>query len=439
MRLNLKRLTGGLRADDAGGAAPVSRDPLDDFWYGRVGGKTAAGVHVTVDEARKLPVVRGCLGVLSQSVAGLAFGLFRKTAGDQRERVDMHPVLDMLRDPNPGQTSFEFFDQMVDDLASEGAWLAEIVPGSSPRKLDLWRIARAHYAVEQLADRSLRFVVNEPGRPTRKLLRDEVWFIPLPPQTDPTCIRSPILDDGREAIGAGLGLQRYANAFFSNDATPPMIFKHKGQFADQASKDNFLSAWMRWATGRNRHRPAVLEYGMEVQQIAHSNEQAQFLETRKELWLDITRLWRVPPHKVGILDRATHSNIEHQGLEFVTDTLMPWLELIERSVGKWFLTDDPDVYFEFNVASLLRGDVKARFEAYALARQWGWLSVNDIRRMENQNGIGRGGDRYIEPLNMLPVGSDGQRDETVRQRQEAIAFLRKSVAANGGRPNLRVA
>jgi HK97 family phage portal protein len=212
-----------------------------------------------------------------------------------------------------------------------------------------------------------------------------------------------------------------------------VIFTHKGNFADQASKENFLSAWQRFFGGRNRHKPGILEYGMGAQQLAHSNEQAQFLETRKELWLDVSRLWRIPPHKLGILDKATFSNIEHQSLEFVTDTLGPWLELIERSVNKWFL-DGAREYFEFNVASLLRGDIKTRFEAYAIARQWGWLSVNEIRRLENQNGIGRGGDRFIEPLNMVPVGDAGQKEGTSR----AIAFLRESVEAGDAHRNMKV-
>ena len=173
---------------------------------------------------------------------------------------------------------------------------------------------------------------------------------------------------------------------------------------------------------------------MDIKTLAGTNEEAQFLETRKELWLDIARLWRAPPHKVGILDKATFSNIEQQALEFVTDTLGPWLELIERSIIKTFLRTSSE-YFEFNVASLLRGDIKTRFEAFALARQWGWLSVNEIRRIENMNGIGPAGDRYIEPLNMAPAGTP---PGAGRSTEAAIQFLRQSVAANGGRPNLKV-
>lgn len=422
------------RADAGEAVAPEARDPSDDFWFGRPGKKTRAGVAVTVEQARKVPVVRASLHILGSTVAGLSWGVVARRAGGDRVEVPDHPVARLLRSPNPRETSWEFLANLVDDLGAEGRFLAERVEQGTRRER-LWRIPPSCFTVERLPDRTLRFKVREPGRPERTLLEEEVWYIPLPPVIDQVHGRSPILHDGAEAIGAALALQAYANSFFANDATPPMLFKHKGNFKDEASKENFLTAWARWFGGRNRHKPGVLEYGMEVQQLAHSNEQAQFLETRKELWLDIARLWRIPPHKLGILDKATFSNIEHQALEFVTDTLAPWLELIERSVNKWFLEDGEEAFFEFNVASLLRGDIKARFDAYAIARQWGWLSVNEIRRLENRNGIGPAGDRYVEPLNMVPVGEARPRDDGTAK---AIAFLRQSVAAHEGRPRLEV-
>jgi HK97 family phage portal protein len=250
---------------------------------------------------------------------------------------------------------------------------------------------------------------------------------------------SAILSDGREAVAVAIALQRYANILFTNDATPPYALSMESHFKDGASKKNFLAALRKWSTGRNRHQPAILEYGLKPHRMGLTAEEAQFLETRRELWLDLCRLWRVPPHKVGILDKATFSNIEHQSLEFVIDTLRPVLELIERSVGK-FLIDQPGIYFEFNVESLLRGDIKARYEAYAIGRQWGWLSVNDVLRIEHKNGIGPAGDRYIEPLNMVPVGTT-KTDRAPDKRasvETSIAFLRESVSANGGRPRLEL-
>jgi len=422
----------GLQADDP---SPRQRDAADDYWFDPVGQRTRAGVLVTVQKARQVPVVRDCLQVLAQSVAALSWGVFEKGADDERLSLPKHRFSRLLRRPNRRDSTFEFVSSMIDDLAAHGAYLAERRAPYGDEE-ELWRVSPGSYQIEELADRSRRFRIREAGRPERVLLDEEVWYIPLPPVVDGLHGWSPILQDGREQIGAALALQAYANSFFENDATPSLIFLHDGNFKAAEDKKNFLSAWSRWFGGRNRHKPGVLEFGMKPHQLGVTNEQAQFLETRQELNADIARLWRMPPHKVGILDKATFSNIEHQGLEFVTDTLAPYLRLIEDSIDRHFLDGaEGDVYFEFNVASLLRGDIKARFEAYAIARQWGWLSVNEIRRLENRNSIGAAGDRFIEPLNMTPVGIPADRN---RSTENAIAFLRESVAANGGRPNLKV-
>lgn len=427
-----ERFRGGHDAVSAEFEAPADRDASNGFWFSDVGRRARAGVNVSVARARRVPVVRDCLQVLATTISGLSIGVFERTGHDSREKRREHPVARLLADPNPAETSFEFLANMVDDLASEGRFLAE--HGFEGEREVLWRIHPDHFTVERLADRRRRFRVTEPGRGERILTEDEVWYVPLPPLRDAVHGRSPILDDGVEAIGAAIALQDYANDFFRNDATPRTIFLHKGNFRAEEDKKRFLSSWSRWFGGSNRHRPGVLEYGMTPHQLSIDNEKSQFLETRRETWLDVARLWRMPPHKVGILDKATFSNIEHQGLEFVTDTIGPWLELIERSVNKWLIADGR-FYFEFNVSSLLRGDIKARFEAYAQARQWGWLSVNEIRRLENMNGIGGGGDRYLEPLNM---GVVGEIREPGNQTDRAIAFLRQSVARNGGRPKLEV-
>lgn len=418
---------------------PVVRDASDDRYFATGGALSEIDVQVTVDRARQIPVVRDCLRVLADSVAGLEHGVFRRVARDQVERDDRHPVLELLRNPNGRMTGFDLTYAIVDDLAAHGDFYGELIYGQGRFPTEIWRLEPTRVTVEETADNVKRFRVRDRWGRERVLLEGEVWHIPLPPVRDGIKGSSPILDDGREAIAVAIALQRYANSLFQNDATPPYALSMDSHFTDQESKRNFLDAWRRWVGGRNRHTPGVLEYGMKPVRMGLTAEEAQFLETRKELWLDLTRLWRVPPHKVGMLDRATFSNIEHQSLEFVIDTLRPILELIEASVDK-FLIDEEGVYYEFNVQSLLRGDIKARYEAYALGRQWGWLSVNDILRMERRNGIGPAGDRYIEPLNMVPVGTGAtEREPEARAGiEKSIAFLRESVARDGGRPRLEV-
>jgi HK97 family phage portal protein len=350
-----------------------------------------------------------------------------------------HPVMRVLRNPNPRQTSTEFLACMVDDLDTWGGFFARPVYDGD-ELTELWRMEPERCHLDELQDMSRRVRYTDHQGNSYRLVEGEFWYIPRPPVVDGLRGRSPILDDGREALAVAIALQRYANALFANDATPPFVFRFPnegGAFKDEQSKKNFLSAWFRHLRGRNRGKPGVLEYGMEIQKLGLTSEEAQFLETRKELWLDLARLWRVPPHMVGIMDQATFSNIEHQSLEFVTHTLTPLLELIERSVGK-FLLEDPRLRFEFNVAGLLRGDIKTRYESYALGRQWGWLSVNDILRMEGRNGIGAAGNRYVEPLNMVPVGVADRAPQRRDATADAVAFLRQSVARTGGRPRLEI-
>lgn len=426
-------LFGGTRA-----AAPDLRDAGDDRWFMVGGQQSEIGITVTVDRARQVPVVRDCLKVLADSVAGLSIGVFRREGDGQKARVDGHPVERVLRNPNERTTGFELMYALVDDIAGPGDFFAEIVRESG-ELVQLRRLPPETVTVEEAYDGSRRFRVQPRQGPQRVLVEGEVWHVPMPPVAAMGRGRSPILDDGREAVAVAIALQQYANRFFTNDATPPFVLSMDSAFRDQASKENFLRAWRKWFGGRNRGTPAVLEHGMTASRLGLSAEESQFIETRKELWLDLTRLWRVPPHKVGIMDRATFSNIEHQSLEFVIDTLRPILELVEASVSK-YLIEDPDLFLEFDVTSLLRGDIKARYDAYAMGRQWGWLSVNDILRMEGRNPIGPAGDRYIEPLNMVPAGSGtAERNPDRRQAVEsAVAFLHESVAPRAARPKLKV-
>lgn len=420
-------------------ATEVERDATDDRYFGLGGAHSRIGVTVTVTRARQIPVIRDCLKTLSDSVAGLGRGVFRRVAEGQVERAEAHPVSRLLDNPNRRQTGFEFIAQMIDDIEAEGDFFAVMEQNARGEVIGLQRLEPARTTVEETVDGTKRFRYRDKFGTTTIYLEGEIWHIPLPPLVDGIKGTSPILDDGLEAVAVAIALQEYSNSLFSNDATPPYAFSMEGNFASIDDKKNWLKAWKRFVGGANRHNPGLLEYGMKPQRLGLTAEEAQFLETRKELWHDLARIWRMPPHKVGLMDRATFNNIEHQSLEFVIDTLRPVLELIEASVNK-FLIDDPEYYFEFNVSSLLRGDINARYQAYALGRQWGWLSVNDILRLENRNGIGPAGDRYMEPLNMVPVGTGApQRDPEARAGiDRSIAFLRESVARNGGRPRLEV-
>jgi HK97 family phage portal protein len=427
-------LGGRLRAD----VDNLQRDASDNSFFYPHAQRSEINVDVSIARARQIPVVRDCLKTLADSVAGLQFGVFERKNATTVNQIDSHPISKLFERPNRMMTGFEFVYTLVDDLCTAGDFYAEKIYQNG-QLVELRRIDPETVAVEISEGYLKRFTYTDPFGVQQVKLDEEVWHVPMPPMRHCAKGTSPILEDGREAIAVAIALQRYSNILFANDATPTYVWTMEGNFKDEASKTNWLSAMMKWSSGRNRHRPAVVEHGVKPHRMGLDAEEAQFIETRKELWLDLCRLWRVPPHKVGILDRATFSNIEHQSLEFVIDTLRPILELIERSVNVYLLEED-DQYFEFNVKSLLRGDIKTRYEAYALGRQWGWLSVNDILNAENSNGIGRAGDRYIEPMNMVPVGvGDNERNpESQKGVAKSISFLRQSVNQNGGKPRLEL-
>ena len=162
---------------------------------------------------------------------------------------------------------------------------------------------------------------------------------------------------------------------------------------------------------RNGNKVAVLEEGMKYTPISVSPEQAQFLETRKFQVAEIARIFRIPPHMIGDLEKSSFSNIEQQSLEFVKYTLDPWVIRWEQAITKTLLNprEKQQLFVKFNVEGLLRGDYQSRMEGYAVARQNGWMSANDIRELENLDRIDEvdGGDLYLVNGNMLPLPMAG--------------------------------
>jgi HK97 family phage portal protein len=411
-------------------SAPHPRDPADDYWYQPPDRATAAGTQVTIRSAYSLDVVKRSVDNLIESIAGLPTAVFERTAGDGRRKRDDHPLARVFRDPNPEMTSFEFIGSIVGDLGLHGNFYGELVPGPRGPIDSIWRLEPEYVTIERLTSRDIRYRYSEPGVAERRLTASQVWHLRRLPLIDNLKGASPI-DQGRETISTALGLREYAAHFFRNDATPPYWLEHPGNFKDEASRTNFLRALKRWLTGGNRHSPAIFEYGIKPHKLGTTNEEAQFLETRQALDVALARLWHMPPHKVGIMDKATFSNIEQQALEYVTDTLTPFLELIESSIDKHLMIAPEKFFFEFNVSGLLRGDIKTRYEAFASGRQWGWLSVNEVRRLENMNGIGPAGDIYADPPNVGSQAAPGGASSA-----EAIRFLRQSVGTE--KPKLRI-
>jgi hypothetical protein len=214
------------------------------------------------------------------------------------------------------------------------------------------------------------------------------------------------IDIARDTVGLALAAEEHGARVFSQGAIPGGVLEHPGTLSQDA-QTRLKTAWATQHQGLSgAHRVAVLEEGMKWQSIGIDNDHAQFIESRKFSVTEIARLFRVPPYMIADLERATFSNIEHQGIAFTTQTLGIWVTRWEEMLSLKLLTAAERVrYFaEFSLNAFLRGDLPTRYAAYATGRQWGWLSINDIRGWENLNPVDNG-DVYERPLNMAPLGS----------------------------------
>ena len=393
-------------------AGGMDRGPGADFWYNPVAFAPPAGMPVTEETAVEVPAVYDIQQILSRPVAHLPFMVFRRQDNGGKEPVPTHPVVSVLRRrPNERHTPWEFRGQMQWDLGLYNNAYAEIRPGPRGAIDQLDRLHPRHVRCRRLANETVVYEVRRSTGIMERLREDQVWHLRgLPLDATGLCGR-PQIEIARQTIASALALMDYAGRFFANDAKSGAIIEYPHFFKDAEERGKWIEFWQRSRTGPNRHKDTILERGMTYKPTGATPEEAQFLQTRKQLWIELAEFWQVPPHMIGILDGAIKSNIEEQAQGFLTDTLLPVLRMWENRINQDLITRDDVFFAEFNVAGLLRANLRERYEAYARARQWGWLSVNEIRALENRNPIGSEGDEYLRPLNMTPLGvADRGRD-----------------------------
>jgi len=398
---------------------------------GTGGGVTSAGVHVSDARALQLPVVLDCLKVLSETVATLPLHMYERTGENTRARAPNHPLTSVLsQQPNAEHTAFEFFQWMMWELAWNRNAYAEIVPG--PRGFADQLIPLKHVRCERLASGQVVYTHYENGK-ERVLLAHEVWHLRAAPLDDGALCGKSVMATSREVIGRGIAVHQYGSTFFNNNGMSGGVISGSS-FKTPDDRDRWLEAWRVARTGRNAHKDALLMPGMEYTPHAVSNEAAQFNETEKQVDSQLARIWRMPPHKVGIMDKATFTNIEQQSIEFVVDTVMPWLVMIEQAISRDLILAPRRYFAQFNVNGLLRGDTKSRFEAYSQAIQAGWLSPNDVRRLENLDPI-PGGGIYFRNAALVPLDSPANPPPLTQQAQldaaqKLLALTKKEVDDN---------
>ena len=395
-----------------------SRDKPKNYLSGRLSflfGQTSAGRAVNEQTAMQVTAVYACVRILAEAIAGLPLCVYRYTEDGSKEKVLDHPLYALLHDePNPEMTSFIFRETMMSHLLLWGNAYAQLIRNGKGEVIALYPLMPNRMTVDR-DNKGRLYYQYWRGKDEAKLSRDNIVI--LQPSDvlhipglgfDGLVGYSPIAM-AKNAVGMAIACEEYGAKFFANGATPGGILEHPGIVKDPA---RVRESWNAVYQGSgNAHRIAVLEEGMKYTPIGISPEQAQFLETRKFQINEIARIFRVPPHMVGDLEKSSFSNIEQQSLEFVKYTLEPWLVRWEQAMVRSLLSkSEKEQYFiKFNVDGLLRGDYESRMNGYATARQNGWMSANDIRQLENLDRISaaEGGDLYLINGNMTKLADAG--------------------------------
>lgn len=378
-------------------------------------GSSTSGKPVNEHTAMQMTAVYSCVRILAEAVAGLPLHLYKYTDSGGKEKALSHPLYFLLHDePNPEMSSFVFRETMMTHLLLWGNAYAQIIRNGKGEVIALYPLMPNRMSVDRDSRGNLyysytRYSDDAPtmNGVTVTLRPSDVLHIPGL-GFDGLVGYSPIAM-AKNAIGMAIACEEYGAKFFANGAAPGGVLEHPGTIKDpQKVRESWNAAYQ---GSSNSHRVAVLEEGMKYQPIGISPEQAQFLETRKFQINEIARIFRVPPHMVGDLEKSSFSNIEQQSLEFVKYTLDPWVIRWEQAISRALLrSDEKKQYFsKFNVDGLLRGDYVSRMSGYATARQNGWMSANDIRELENLDRIPPelGGDLYLINGNMTKLADAG--------------------------------
>jgi len=366
-------------------------------------GMTESGVQITEHSAINIPTVYACVRVLAESMACMPLVLYVR--GEKgRTPAENHPLYHVLHDePNPEMTSFAYRETMMAHLSLWGNSYSEIQYNYAGQPCALWPLRPDWMTVRrELRTGHLVYTFTSPYTGTRDLDPAQVLHIPGL-SFDGLIGKSPITIQ-RESLGLSQAAQDYAARFFGNDSAPGGYLQTAAPMTDEKKKIDMAKAWVDAHSGHNQHKIAILDGGLDYKSIALNAEDAQLLATREYERSEIAGWYRVPAHLIGDLTHATFSNVENLGLQFGTYSLMPWCVRLEQGFNR-SLFPTYKYFCKFKMDAFMRGDTPSRYSAYAVARQWGWFSADDVRELEDMNPIPDGkGALYLTPMNMIPAG-----------------------------------
>ncbi len=368
------------------------------FFGGSTSGKT-----VNERTALQTSAVYACVRILAETIASLPLHIYKHTDIGKEKAID-HPLYFLLHaEPNPEMTSFVFRETLMSHLLLYGNAYVQIIRDGRNNVIALYPLMPDKMIVDRGKNGELFYTYRKDTGEVI-LRKDDVLHI-IGLGYDGLVGYSPVAM-AKNAIGMSIACEEYGAKFYANDARPSVVLEHPSVLKDAKKLRN---SWSNAYGGSgNSHRVAILEEGMTLKTISIPPEQSQFLQSRRYQTEEICRIFRVPPHLVADLEKATFSNIEHQSISFVVHTIRPWLVRIEQAMNKaLFSPDEKKQYYVSLVADgLLRGDYSSRMSGYATGIQNGFMSPNDVRALENLNSI-PDGDKYMVNGNMLPLEMAG--------------------------------
>lgn len=367
------------------------------------GGGTYAGKTVTEISAMQMSAVFGCVRILAESIGALPWSIYEKDKQGNAKKVD-HPLSGVLIDsPNADMTDVEFREAGVVNLALQGNAYSLKETNGAGNIASLYPIPAGNVEKKRKDDGAIQFRVCDRGK-WETYPQEKIWHVPGFGSNGLTGF-SPI-GYQRQAIGLGLATEEFGARFFGQGATTSGVVNVPDWLKDEQRLKAREILQQKYEGLGNAHKLMLLEGGMQFTSVSMPLEDAQFLETRRFQVNEIARIYRVPPHMLADLERATFSNIEHMSIEFVVFTLQPYLTRFERSVSKWLLKpgERGRFFLRFNLEGLLRGDSDARAKFYAAMLQNGVYNRNEVRALENMNQVaGQGMDEYTVQSNMAPI------------------------------------
>ncbi len=377
------------------------------FWQGLLGaaGSSSAGVRVTPESALALPILQNCVTLLAESLASCPAELYENTEDAVRKSTTSHPAYDVLRfAPNEMQTPYDRIELSQMNAGLRGNSYSFIERRDDGNVMALWPLDTAKVTVLKGPDMLPYYRVAGIPDPLPMRLVHHVRWASLNGYTG----LSPVQLHA-ESVGLAQAIRQYTGKSFANGATVSGVIERPKEAAaikDQKSIDRIVDQWGNKFGGiDNAKKVALLQEGMTFKPVSMNNVDADVAAILKLSGVDVARIYKVPLPMVNDLEKANYNTIEQLLIQFVAFCLLAWAKRHEQAMTRDLILpqDRRRYYVEFNLSGLLRGDQKSRYEAYAIGRQWGWLSVNDIRRLENMPPVA-GGDIYLQPLNMTAMG-----------------------------------